>query len=195
MGTTSKRLGIVATAVIACAGIMTVAAPVAEAKTVSKTEWAKGFCSAVQGWQDRITKARTMVDDVVTNGVATSSAAKSSQKKLVSALNAASKGSSSAAKSLKDLGAPDVDDGAKISTTISTAVGNTAQVFSDAKAAVAKAPTEPAKYQAKMKTISAQVVRDYSKAGEDVDGLQALESGGELDTALNNEPTCSAGGE
>jgi hypothetical protein len=195
MGKTSKRLGIVATAMIACAGVMTVAAPVAEAKTVSKTEWAKGFCSAVQGWQDNITKARTLVDDVVTNGVPTSAVSTSSQKKIVSALDAAGKGSSAAAKELKGLGAPDVADGAKISATISTAVGNTAQVFFDAKAAVAKAPTGAAKYQAKMKAISAKIVRDYSKAGEDVDGLEALEAGGELDTALNNEPTCSSGGE
>ena len=57
-------------------------------------------------------------------------------------------------------------------------------MFFDAKAAVAKAPTEPAKYQAKMKTIAAKVDRDYAKAGEDVDGIEALAAGGELDTAL-----------
>ena len=48
---------------------------------------------------------------------------------------------------------------------------------------------------AQMKAISAKIVRDYSKAGKDVEGLEALEAGGELDTALNNEPTCSSGGE
>ncbi len=194
MGRTSKRLGIVATTVVACAGMMAVAAPVAEAKTVSTTAWAKGFCSAVQGWQVKITTARDLVEDVVTNGVPTSAVSTSSQKKIVSALDAAGKGSTAAAKALKSLGAPDVADGPKISTTISTAVGNTADVFFDAKEAVAKAPTAAAKYQAKLKTISAKIVRDYSKAGEDVDDIEALAAGGELDTALNAEPTCATTG-
>ena len=71
---------------------MTVAAPVAEAKTVSKAEWAKGFCSAVKDWQTSVTKAHSLVDDVVDQRVATLVGGKSSQKKIVSALGAASKG-------------------------------------------------------------------------------------------------------
>ena len=194
MGRISRRLGIVAITVVACAGMMAVAAPVAEAKTVSTSVWAKGFCSAVQDWQVRVNTARNLVEDVVTNGVPTSAVSTTSQKKIVSALDAAGKGSATAAKELKSLGAPDVPGGPKISTTISTAVGDTADVFFDAKTAVAKAPTAAAKYQAKMKTISAKIVRDYSKAGEDVDDIEALAAGGELDTALNAEPACATAG-
>jgi hypothetical protein len=195
MGRIARRLGIVATSVIACTGMMAVAAPVAEAKTVSTTVWAKGFCNAVQDWQVRVDTARGLVEDVVTNGVPTSAVSTTSQKKIVSALDAAGKGSAAAAKALRSLGAPDVADGPKISTAISTAVGNTAQVFFDARSAVAKAPTAAAKYQARMKAISAKIVRDYTKAGKDVDGIEALAAGGELDTALTAEPTCATGGE
>ena len=116
----ARQLGIVATALVVCAGMLTVAAPAAEAKTVSKSEWAKGFCSALKDWQVTIMKAHSLVDDVVTNGVATTAAAKASQKQIVSALKAAGKGSTEASKELKSLGAPDVSGGAKISTSIST---------------------------------------------------------------------------
>ena len=62
MRKTVRQLGIVATALIVCAGVITVAAPIAEAKTVSKGEWAKGFCSALKDWQVPITKAHSLVD-------------------------------------------------------------------------------------------------------------------------------------
>jgi hypothetical protein len=183
-----RQLAIVATALIVCVGVITVAAPVAAAKTVSKGEWAKGFCSTLKDWQVTVAKAHGLVDDVVTNGVASSSAAKASQKQIVSALNAAGKGSTKASKELKTLGAPDVTGGAKISTEISTAVGNVAEVFTVAKVAVDKAPTEPAKFQSKLKTISAKVDKDYSN---EFDSIKGLDQGSELDTALNAEPTCA----
>ena len=103
----------------------------------------------------------------------------------------ASTASSSASKAVKSLGAPDIDDGAKISATISTAIGNTTKVFSDAKAAVAKAPTDPKQFQTKLKSISATIDRDYATAGQDIDGIDALGEGGELSKAFEAEPTCS----
>lgn len=191
MGRFGKRLGIVVTALVASAGLMVVSAPVADAKTVPTDEWAKGFCKAVQGWQKSVTKAHTLVGAAVAKQATSSSQAKSSQKAIVSALDGASKGSTKAAKAVDSIGAPDITDGADISATISTAIGNTAKVFSEAKAAVAKAPTNPKQFQAKMKSISAKVDRDYQTAGQDIDDIEALASGGELDTALNAEPTCS----
>ena len=138
-----------------------------------------------------MTKAHDLVEAAVAKQAANSSRAKSSQKSIVSALDDASKGSSSASKAVKSLGAPDITDGARISATISTAIANTAKVFSDAKAAVAKAPTDPKQFQTKLKSIAAKVDRDYATAGQDIDGIEALASGGELDKALNAEPSCS----
>ena len=106
MGKTSKRLGIVATAMIACAGIMTVAAPVAEAKTVSKTEWAKGFCTAVQDWQDTHHQGahpgRRRRDE--RRGHLAGGQVEPEEDRL--GARRAGKGSSAAAKELKDAGRP-----------------------------------------------------------------------------------------
>lgn len=191
MGRTGRKLGIVMTALVASVGLMVASAPGAHAKTVATDEWAKGFCQEVEDWQVSVNKAHSLVDDVVQTGVTSTSQARSSQKKIVSALDVASKASSSASKAVKSLGAPDIDEGAQISATISTAIGKTAKVFSDAKAAVEKAPTDPKQFQTKLKSISAKVDRDYATAGRAIDGIDALATGGELDKALNAEPACS----
>lgn len=191
MGRTGRQLGIVITALVASVGVMVVSAPAADAKTVAVDQWAKAFCNAVKGWQSSVTKAHSLVDGVVKNGVTGSSQAKATQKNIVSVLAATSKASSDAAKAVKTLGTPNLKNGAKISSTLSAAIGNTAKVFSDAEAAVAKAPTDPKKFQSKMKSISDQVDRDYSAAGKDIAGIDALDAGGRLEAAFNAEPACS----
>ena len=97
-----------------------VSSPVASAKTLDVDEWADGFCNVVEDWQTTASKAHDLVDDVVENGVSTSSKAKSAQKKIVDAFAAASKKSTSAGKAVKALGAPNLANGSKISSTIAS---------------------------------------------------------------------------
>lgn len=186
-----RHAGIAIAALVASVGLMVASAPMASAKTVDVDEWAEGFCNAVEDWQTTALKAHDLVDNVIENGVSSSSKAKSAQKKIVDALAAASKKSTSTSKAVKDLGAPAVANGSKISTTIATAIGDTAEAFSDAKDAVAKASTDPKKFRAKVKTVSAEVDSDLAKAGEDISDIDTLDKGGELDDAFNAEPACS----
>jgi hypothetical protein len=179
------------TALVASVGLVVAFAPVASAKTVDVDEWAEGFCNAVEDWQTTALKAHDLVDDVIENGVSSKALAKSAQKKIVDALAAASKKSTSASKAVKALGTPDVPNGAEISTTIVTGIGDTAEAFGDAKGDVAKASTDPKKFRAKVKTISAQVDKDLEKAGEGISEIDALDTGGELDDAFNAAPACS----
>ena len=193
MGKSGRRLGFVGNrARRHRSRSMLVSAPGAYPKTVSKDTWAKGFCQAVEDWQTSVQKARTLVGDLVNSTTASSSSeVKATQKKIVVALTAATKASSSAAKEVKNIGAPDIDDGAAIAAKISFAIGSTAKVFSDARSAVEKAPTDPKQFQAKLKLISTKVDRDYAAAGEDLDDIDAIAQGGELDKALAAEPACS----
>ncbi|MEX1007509.1 MAG: hypothetical protein WD271_06655 [Acidimicrobiia bacterium] len=190
-GRMRRHAGIAIAALVASVGLMVASAPMASAKTVDVDEWAEGFCNAVEDWQTTALKAHDLVDNVIENGVSSSSKAKSAQKKIVDALAAASKKSTSTSKAVKDLGAPAVANGSKISTTIATAIGDTAEAFSDAKDAVAKASTDPKKFRAKVKTVSAEVDSDLAKAGEDISDIDTLDKGGELDDAFNAEPACS----
>jgi hypothetical protein len=186
-----RRSTIAITALVATLGLMAASAPPAGAKTLEVDTWAQGFCNAAEDWQTTASKAHDLVDDVVENGVASSSKAKSAQKRIADALASASKKSTTVSKAVKALGAPNVANGAKISSIVSTAIGKTAEAFSDAKDQIANASTDPKKFRSKVKTVSNQVDRDLEQAGEDISEIDALDRGGDLDDAFMAEPACA----
>jgi hypothetical protein len=186
-----RQLRIVITALVAFVGLMVLAAPAAGAKTVDVDQWADGFCTSIEDWQNTASKAHDLIQTVIDDGVSTSSKAKAIRQKIVDALGAASKKSTSASKAVKALGEPDIANGAKISSTIAAAIGNTSKAFSDAKDDVAQATTDPKKFRTAMVTISRHVDRDLQKAGKDISGVDALDPGGQLDNAFSTQPACS----
>jgi hypothetical protein len=187
-----RRRGTIAiTALLTILGLMAASAPVAVAKTLEVDTWALGFCNAVGDWQTTASRAHDLVNDVVNNGVGSSSKARSTQKRIVDAFAAAGKKSTTVSKAVKALGAPNVANGPKISSIIATAIGNTAEAFGGAKDQVARASTDPKKFRTKVKSVSAQVDRDLEKAGRSISEIDALDHGGELDDAFTAEPACA----
>jgi hypothetical protein len=186
-----RRSTIAITALLAAVGLMAVSAPVAVAKTLEVDTWAQGFCNAVEDWQTTAAKAHELVDGVVQKGVGSSLKAKSAQKRIVGALAAASKKSTTVSKAVKALGAPNVPNGPEISSVLVTAIGNTAAAFSDAEDHVAKTSTDPKKFRTRVKTVSAQVDRDVKKAGQDIRRIDALDRGGVLGDAFTADPACA----
>ena len=191
MGKTSKRLGIVATAVVACAGIMTVAAPVAEAKTgLHDRVGQRRSAAQCRAGRTASPRPRTMVRATSsTNGVATlGGGPTSSQKTIVSALERRGQGIVDRSQGAEGPGRPRRRRRrARSPTTISTAVGNTAEVFFDAKVTRRRPrrPTEPAKYQAKIEGRSPPRSSRDSLEGRGGQSTASRRStaGGELDTA------------
>ena len=179
------------TALLVTVGLVALSAPAAVAKTLEVDTWAQGFCNALEDWQTTASKAHDLVDDVVRNGVASSSKAKSAQKRIVDALASASKKSTTVSKAVKALGAPNVANGAKISSIMVTAIGNTAGAFGAAKDQVANASTDPKKFRTKVKSVSVEVDRDLERAGADINEIDALDRSGDLDDAFKAEPACA----
>ena len=178
--------------VTASALVLGVAPPVGAAESTDPSDWAAGFCGALEDWQGTAVSARDVVDDVITNGVASSTKAKATRKKLVRTLEDASEGSEVAGDSIKELGPPDVKNGAKISSTVSNAIYDTGDTFADAAKDAAKFSTDPKKFQKQVKTLKGQVDDGLNAAGEDIGKIDALDTGGELDAALTAEPACSS---
>jgi hypothetical protein len=191
MGGIGKQLGIVLTSLVASVGLIMIAAPEADAKTVDVDKWAKGFCTSIEDWETTTSKAHDLIQTVIDDGVSTSAKAKATRQKIVDLLGAASKKSTSASKAVKALGDPAIANGANVSSTIATAIGSTSKAFSVAKDDAAKAPTDPKQFRSAMSTISDHVDRDLSKAGEEISRIDALDSGGALDDAFKTEPACS----
>lgn len=174
----------------AVAGTSVVVAAPAGAKTTDVDTWTVGFCDALEGWQTSATKVRDVVQGVVNDGVTSSAKAKALRTKIVSGFGAASKASAGASDDIDELGDPDVRGGARIRTTLASAIADTGTAFDHAKAAAAKASTDPAKFQKAVRAIYQQVDADLGEAGQRIQAIEALNSGGELDTAIGTEPAC-----
>jgi len=183
------RLRVVA-AVSVVAAVLLVPALPAQAKNVSIKTWSAGFCKAFAGWQSTAMKAHTLVEDVITNGVPSSAKAKAARTKIVSALDAASKKASSTAKTIEGLGTPKITNGAKISSTLSSAIDQTSSTFANAKDDVSGAPTDPKKFQSTIKTITTKVDGELNQAGTNFNKVSTLDTDGALTKAFAATPSC-----
>jgi hypothetical protein len=172
------------------AGTSVVVAAPAGATTTDVDTWTVGFCNALEGWQTSATKVRDIVQGVVNDGVTSAAKAKALRTRIVSGFGAASKGAARASDEIDELGDPDVRGGARIRATLASAIAETGTAFDHARAAAAKASTDPAKFQKAMRAIYQQVDADLAEAGQRIQAIEALNSGGELDTAIDTEPSC-----
>ena len=153
-------------------------------------DWAEGFCNALNRWQTSATKVRDLVQGVVDDGVGSSAKAKVVRAKVVGGFAAASKAAEAASDDIDELGDPDVKGGAKIRATLVSAIADTGTAFSAAKAAAAKASTDPAKFQKAMRSVYQQVDGDLADTGQRISEIGALKAGGALDTAIEAEQAC-----
>jgi hypothetical protein len=177
-----------ATIAAAATGVVT-AAPAAAA-TVDVDEWAEGFCNALDKWQTSASKVRDLVRGAVDEGVTSAAAAKALRTKIVKGFGAASSTAAAASDDIEELGDPDLAGGARIRATVVSAIAATGTAFARAKAAAARASTEPERFQRAMRAIYLQVDGDLEKAGQRIEAIGALSSGDELDTAIENEQAC-----
>lgn len=186
-----RRALVIAAAALAAAAFTVATAPVAAAKTVDVDEWAGGFCDLLDEWQGTTSKAHDLVLDVIDNGVTSTAKAKATRAKIVKALDASSAKSTSVSKDVRALGTPDVANGAKISSTVSTAIADASDAFSDASDDAAKASTDPQRFRSSISRISDHVDRDLENVGEDLSAIDQLDKDGELDAALTAASECA----
>jgi hypothetical protein len=166
------------------------AAPAAAAPAVDADTWVSGFCTAIADWQTTSNEAHNRVQDVTSNGVDGAAQARVARAGIVRSLDAAARASSRTSKAVKALGAPEVANGAKITSAIATAIEHTSKAFSTAKNTASKAPTDPTKFKAAMKKIETKVDNDLDAAGKDISGIDALNRGTELDKAFEQASAC-----
>ena len=177
--------------VVASLGVMVVSAPAASAKTVDVDDWADGLLPCRRGLADHglegthpgrrrdRQRGQQLCEGQV--GPEEDRRRARGREQEVDEREQGSEGTRGAR----------LPNGAKISSTIATAIGNTAEAFGDAKDDVARSSTDPKKFRSKMKTISDQVDKDLEVAGEGISGIDALDRGGELDDAFSAAPACS----
>jgi hypothetical protein len=185
-----RRLTVVLAVTCAAGGLL--AAPAGGATAIDPADWADGFCTALVDWQSTAQEARDLVVGVIEDGVTSSTKAKATRKKIVGALKDASEGAELASDAIKDLGPPDVTNGAKISSAASSAISDTSEIFAQAAKDAAKFSTDPKQFRKQVKALKSQVDDGLEEAGQDISAIDGLDADGMLDAALSSEPACSS---
>jgi hypothetical protein len=180
----------VVVASLAVAATSSLAVSRADAATADVDTWVEGFCNALERWETGATKVRDLVKGVVDDGVTSAAKAKVLRTRIAKGFTTASKAAAAASDDIDALGAPDVANGAKIRATLTDAIADTSDVFTDAGNTAAGASTDPKRFQSAMKTLYRTVDRGLTEVGQKIDNVEALSSGGELDSALDDAPAC-----
>jgi hypothetical protein len=175
------------TAVLAV-GSVGVAAPSASAATVSPAEWAPKFCSALTDYQSTLSKG----SDDLTTSLAGTTNLKKARAKLVSFLGKMSKAAKTAKGDLQGAGSPSSANGSEIAGKFVTALGQSSDIFSKAKAQAAKVPTSsPTAFQKQGVKVGTDLSKAATKLADTFTDIATLDTDGELSIALQADSSCT----
>jgi hypothetical protein len=161
-------------------------------RTVDPSRWAATFCAALSDYQSAADHAKSVVQGVLDDGVADSSAANEARKTIVDELKTTSSAATKAAKEIAGAGDPDVANGKKIESSLVSAMKSLATVFTSARSTALGLPTgSPSKFRSKVDALSKSVDKGLAKVRKTLADLGTLDKNGELDAALTSESSCA----
>ena len=175
-----RRTWTAALIVVALAGVAAGCGGSSDEQTDPTAAWASGFCSAVTTWTDdlqSITQQFTDTSNLSQDGLASAAEdARTSTDQLVS--------------SLKDLGAPETDSGQEVKSaldTLSTTLdAETAQIQETAQGVTGVTDLPSA-----ITKISASLTALGTAFSDTLQTIDAADTKGELQTALEDSPDCA----
>jgi hypothetical protein len=115
---------------------------------------------------------------------------KSARKQLESRLADTSVAAEQARDDITGAGTPDVPNGAKISSTVATALDRAALVFSLAARDVSEFPKKTKKFQSSVKELESDVDDELEKIGNSITRIGTLDKGGLIDAAISKSAAC-----
>lgn len=164
----------------------TVACSSGSDNTAQLNNWAKSICDAAQ---DPVAQSRTALAD--TGTVKQGEAPADLQKRLATDLGVLAKTDQQLADAIDKVGAPKVDQGAKLQQDAVTELKQTAQGYLDVQKKLAALPSnDQANFADGLRSVGDQVQR---LAQQSTDTLSKLQSGG-LATAMAKQPGCKSSG-
>jgi hypothetical protein len=167
--------------------VLATSVPTAHAATVSPSEWAPKFCTAIIDYQATISQESdsmsAALDDVTDLATARDQIA-SFLSNMVDAANTAKR-------EVKAAGVPSSPNGAKITGLFVSGLGASAKVFAKGETQAEKLPTTSAE---QFKIKGKQLGVDLSDAGEELSksfsGIGKLDKGKKLEQAVKAAPEC-----
>ena len=148
--------------------------------TTPTTQWADGLCSAITTWTSSLTSIAS-----------TLKAGNLSKDSLSSAVDDAKTSTDTFTSSLQDLGKPDTDAGAQakdsvdqLATEISADMQTIQDAVANANGALGVLGAVP--------TITSTLQAAGQQVSSTIEGFQALDAKGELESALTQSPSCQS---
>jgi hypothetical protein len=170
-------------------GMLATSIPAAHAATVSPSEWAPKFCTAVIDYQTTISKESdsmsTALDQVTDLATA--------RDQIASFLGNMVDAANTAKSDIKAAGVPATPNGAKIEALFIAGLGASAKVFAKGQAAAEKLPTTSAEaFKVKGKQLGADLTSAGDRLSKSFSGIGKLDKGKKLTAAVKAAPECAA---
>jgi hypothetical protein len=161
----------------------------AGAATVSPTEWAPKFCSALSEWEKSLQQGA----DVISNASTDVTDLKAARAQLVQFLDQSVAVTNAAVKKIERAGVPRSPNGAKIAGTLVGGLKSAGALFAGAEKKAAALPTDDRdKFGTRAVAIGKSITKGGQALGKSLGKVTKLDTGGLLSRALTNEPSCSA---
>jgi hypothetical protein len=177
--------------VITCVTVGLVAASFgsAQAATVSPDTWAPKFCTALETWSTTISDEGASLQTTLAGE---SGDLKAARNELVSFLGSSIAATKTALTALKKAGAPSSPNGDKIAAKFVAGLTAVSKEFTKAKAKAASISTTNAtKFKATGQEIQQDLDNADSKVSASFDGIDKLDTGKKLETAIKAAPECA----
>ena len=179
-----RRISLVALVVV---GLVAGAAGGASAATVSPSEWAPSFCTAVIKYQttlstkgDALSTSLDAVDDLATG-----------RDQIASYLAEMSDAAKTAKTEVKEAGVPSSPNGTKIVALFTGGLDASAKIFSKAQADAKKLPTtSPTAFKTKGKELGQSLSDAADELSKKFGGFAKLDKGKKLANAVKAAPEC-----
>ena len=160
----------------------------ASAATVSPSEFAPKFCSALATYQDTLDSGSDQLQSSL-GGVTN---LKKARAKIVAFLGKMSTAAKQATSDVQAAGEPSSAGGSEIAGKFVTALDDSSALFTKAKAKAAKVSTSnPAAFQKQGAKVATDLGNAAIRLSSTFDDLATLDANGELVGAFQAEPSCS----
>jgi hypothetical protein len=179
---------------LCCTGALTLAllatsVPTAHAATVSPSEWAPAFCTALTNWQTTI-QAKGDAMSTELESVTDLSVARDQVAGFLGDMVDATDEATSA---IKDAGVPSSPNGAKIAALFVKGYKAISKEFAKAQARAEKLPTStPQKFKVEGKKLGQALSDSSDRLGEGFSSVDKLDKGKKLEAAVKAAPECAS---
>lgn len=177
------------TAVAVVVLFVVLAPEAAAAKTVPAAQWAPKFCAALSTFQQHLSKDGTKADAVLSGNITSLGEAKAT---LAAFMAKAVDDADTVISALTRAGTPKATNGSKIGARFLSGFETVRRLYASARTAAQHLPTKTlAGFESSTKKLTSDLSKGVKSLTATINSIQALDTSGDVGTALRAAPKCA----